>query len=310
MKKTAAADRRLAMEVSAVSLLVNILLSAGKLLAGILAHSGAMISDSVHSASDVVSTLVVIIGLRLSGRRADANHPYGHERLECAAAILLSGMLALTGAGIGLTGVREILRALAGEMTIQVPGLLALGAAVVSVAVKEAMYWYTRRAARKLGSADLMADAWHHRSDALSSVGSFAGILGARLGWPVLDPVASVVICAFILRAAVKIFMDAVGQMTDRACDAETEQTIRKIILAQPGVEGIDLLKTRRFSSKIYVDVEIAADGNKTLYETHAIAESVHTAIETSLDQVKHIMVHVNPLQIPSDAGEREDREE
>ncbi len=310
MKKTAAADRRLAMEVSAVSLLVNILLSAGKLLAGILAHSGAMISDSVHSASDVVSTLVVIIGLRLSGRRADANHPYGHERLECAAAILLSGMLALTGAGIGLTGVREILRALAGEMTIQVPGLLALGAAVVSVAVKEAMYWYTRRAARKLGSAALMADAWHHRSDALSSVGSFAGILGARLGWPVLDPVASVVICAFILRAAVKIFMDAVGQMTDRACDAETEQTIRKIILAQPGVEGIDLLKTRRFSSKIYVDVEIAADGNKTLYETHTIAESVHTAIETSLDRVKHIMVHVNPLQIPSDAGEREDREE
>lgn len=310
MKKTAAADRRLAMEVSAVSLLVNILLSAGKLLAGILAHSGAMISDSVHSASDVVSTLVVIIGLRLSGRRADANHPYGHERLECAAAILLSGMLALTGAGIGLTGVREILRALAGEMTIQVPGLLALGTAVVSVAVKEAMYWYTRRAARKLGSAALMADAWHHRSDALSSVGSFAGILGARLGWPVLDPVASVVICAFILRAAVKIFMDAVGQMTDRACDAETEQTIRKIILAQPGVEGIDLLKTRRFSSKIYVDVEIAADGNKTLYETHAIAESVHTAIETSLDQVKHIMVHVNPLQLPSDAGEREDREE
>ncbi len=310
MKKSAAADRRLAMEVSSGLLLGNILLSAGKLLAGILAHSGAMISDSVHSASDVVSTLVVIIGLRLSGRRADANHPYGHERLECAAAILLSGMLALTGAGIGLTGVREILRALAGEMTIQVPGLLALGAAVVSVAVKEAMYWYTRRAARKLGSAALMADAWHHRSDALSSVGSFAGILGARLGWPVLDPVASVVICAFILRAAVKIFMDAVGQMTDRACDAETEQTIRKIILAQPGVEGIDLLKTRRFSSKIYVDVEIAADGNKTLYETHAIAESVHTAIETSLDQVKHIMVHVNPLQIPSDAGEREDREE
>ncbi|MCD8331587.1 MAG: cation diffusion facilitator family transporter [Oscillospiraceae bacterium] len=297
------------MEVSAVSLLVNILLSAGKLLAGILAHSGAMISDSVHSASDVVSTLVVIVGLRLSGRRADANHPYGHERLECAAAILLSGMLALTGAGIGLTGIREILQVLEGNLTIQTPGLLALGAAVVSVAVKEAMYWYTRRAARKLGSAALMADAWHHRSDALSSVGSFAGILGARLGWPVLDPVASVVICAFILRAAVKIFMDAVGQMTDRACDAETEQTIREIILAQPGVEGIDLLKTRRFSSKIYVDVEIAADGNKTLYETHAIAEAVHTAIETSLDQVKHIMVHVNPLQLPEDAGEgkRED---
>ncbi|MCD8375648.1 MAG: cation diffusion facilitator family transporter [Oscillospiraceae bacterium] len=293
------------MEVSLVSLLVNIALSAGKLLAGIFAHSGAMVSDGVHSASDVVSTLVVIVGLRLSKRREDETHPYGHERLECAAAILLAGMLALTGTGVGLAGVKEILQALAGNLEIQPPGLLALGAAVVSVAVKEAMYWYTHRAARKLGSAALLADAWHHRSDALSSVGSFIGILGARLGLPMLDPVASVVICAFILRAAVKIFMDAVSQMTDRACDADTEQTIREIILAQRGVEGIDLLKTRRFSSKIYVDVEIAADGSKTLYETHAIAETVHDAIETRMNQVKHIMVHVNPRQPPTQAEER-----
>lgn len=296
MKKQIGNEReRLAMRVSAGSLLANVLLSVGKLLAGILAHSGAMISDGVHSASDVVSTVVVMIGIRLSGKKSDQNHPYGHERLECAAAILLAGMLGLTGVGIGATGIQEIVQAIRGELDIQIPGALALGAAVLSVAVKEAMYWYTRAAAKKLKSAAMMADAWHHRSDALSSVGSFAGILGARLGFPVLDPVASVVICCFILKAAGSIFMDAVRKMTDEACDQGTEQAIREKILEQPGVEGVDLLKTRMFSSKIYVDVEIAADGSKTLFETHQIAETVHDVIERHFEDVKHIMVHVNP---------------
>ena len=210
----------LAMRVSVVTILGNLALTIFKLAAGVLAHSGAMISDAIHSGSDVMSTFVVIAGVRLSGQESDQEHPFGHERFECVAAILLSVMLAATGAGIGWAGIQKIFGD-AGELVV--PGQLALIAAVVSILSKEGMYWYTRAAAKKIESSALMADAWHHRSDALSSIGSFAGVLGARLGMPVLDPVASVVICLFILKAAWDIFQDAISKMIDRACPAEME---------------------------------------------------------------------------------------
>jgi cation diffusion facilitator family transporter len=285
----------LAMRVSKVSIAVNLLLSVFKLLAGIFAHSGAMISDAVHSASDVLSTFVVIIGVRLSGKKSDQDHPYGHERLECVSSIILAVLLALTGVGIGISGIQEILAGSEGG-TFTVPGRLALIAAVLSLVVKEWMFWYTRSAAKKVNSGALMADAWHHRSDALSSVGAFGGILGARMGYPVLDPVASVVICGFILKAALDIFRDAIDKMVDHACDEQTENQIRETIGGVRGVARIDLLHTRLFGSKIYVDVEIAAEDELPLKEAHAIAEQVHHSIETDFPDVKHCMVHVNPL--------------
>ena len=174
-----------AMHVSAVSITANLGLTVFKLLAGVVAHSGAMISDAIHSASDVFSTIVVIIGIRISRKASDKNHPYGHERLECVAAIVLSTILAFTGLGIGYTAVRQIA---GGDYAgLAVPGRFALVAALVSILVKEAMYQYTRVCARRIDSSALMADAWHHRSDALSSVGALIGIGGARLGFPILD---------------------------------------------------------------------------------------------------------------------------
>ena len=173
--------------------------------------------------------------------------------------------------------------------------VLALAAAVISIVVKEIMYWYTRNAAKKINSGALMADAWHHRSDALSSVGSFVGIFGARMGFPMLDPLASVVICLFVVKAAVDIFRDAISKMTDRSCDQKTVNEMHDCIMNIRGVEGIDLLKTRSFGSKYYVDIEIKADGDKKLWEAHAIAENVHHAIEQQFPLVKHCMVHVNP---------------
>lgn len=288
-------SKRIAMRVSAVSIAGNLALSLLKLLAGVIAHSGAMISDAVHSASDVFSTFIVIIGVQLSGKDSDEEHQYGHERLECVASILLALVLALTGVGIGAAGIEKITGGNYNDL--EIPGLLALGAAILSIVVKEWMYWYTRAAAKKINSGALMADAWHHRSDALSSVGALIGIAGARLGFPVLDPVASVVICLFILKAAFEIFKDAMDKMVDKSCDEETVVHIREIILAQPGVEGVDVIRTRLFGAKMYVDVEIQADGEKTLNETHAIAEQVHDAIETEFAQVKHCMVHVNPAE-------------
>ncbi|MDO5155904.1 MAG: cation diffusion facilitator family transporter [Eubacteriales bacterium] len=283
-----------AMRVSRLSVLANIFLAAFKMIAGVAAHSGAMISDAVHSASDVLSTIVVMIGIKMAGKDSDREHPYGHERMECVAAIILATMLCVTGLGIGRAAIDQIVSKQYNG--IIVPGLFAMIAAGTSVVVKEAMFWYTRSYAKRLDSGALMADAWHHRSDAFSSVGALIGIYFARHGYPIMDAVTSLIICVLIIKAAYEIFKDAIDKMVDRACDEETEEKIKEVVLAQQGVEGIDLLITRVFGNKIYVDLEICADGEKTLKETHGIAECVHDQIEENFPKVKHIMVHVNPI--------------
>ncbi len=282
-----------AMRVSWVSILVNLVLAAGKLAAGLIASSSAMVSDAVHSASDVFSTVVVMIGIRLSGKAQDREHPYGHERMECAAAGILAVALAAVGIEIGLGGIRHLI---SGDYrTAAIPGVLALIAAAVSIVVKEAMFWYTRAVAKRTRSTALMADAWHHRSDALSSVGALVGIGLARLGYPAADAVASLLICVMILKAAFDIYRDSLDKMVDHAADEETVAEIRTVAESVPGVVRIDDLKTRLFGSRLYVDIEIAADSTLMLSEAHAIAEAVHAAVENSFDTVKHCMVHVNP---------------
>lgn len=289
-------DCKIAIHVSTVTIIMNVILSLLKLLAGIVANSGAMISDAIHSASDVFSTIIVIVGVKISAKNSDDKHQYGHERMECVASIILAIILAGTGVIIGITGINEITQGNYGELKI--PGALALVAAVVSIVVKEWMYWYTRGYAKKLNSGALMADAWHHRSDALSSVGAFIGIFGARLGFPVLDPVASVVICFFILKASIDIFKDAMDKMVDKSCDEEIIAKMKEIILNQEGVLGLDEIRTRLFGAKIYVDIEILADAKQSLKDTHEVAEKVHDAIEQNFAIVKHCMVHVNPKEI------------
>jgi cation diffusion facilitator family transporter len=289
-QRTAGGDRS-ADRACAIGILGNVILAVFKLFAGVTAHSSAMISDAAHTVSDIFSTLIVSIGIRLAGRASDKDHPYGHERLESVAAILLAVILTVTGIGIGWEGLKRIF----GGGLLPIPGALALIAAGISIAVKEGMFWYTRAAALRTDSSALMANAWHHRSDALSSIGSFAGILGARLGVPLLDPIASVLLCLLIVKTGITIFMDAVGQMTDRAWDDGGVEAIRAVILEEPDILGVDVIKTRRFGSRIYVDIEICADGNASLREGHAIAQWVHDAIETRFPKVKHCMVHVNP---------------
>ncbi|MCF0228487.1 MAG: cation transporter [Parasporobacterium sp.] len=286
-----------AIRVSRRGLIGNIFLSAFKLLAGILAHSQAMISDAVHSASDVLSTVVVMIGINISNKQPDKDHPYGHERMESVASIILAMLLAVVGIGIGYKGVQSI--ADGSYLTSEPPRLPALIAAAVSIVVKEWMYQYTMRTARKIGSSALKADAWHHRSDALSSIGSLIGIAGARLGCPVLDPIASLVICIFILKAAVDIFRDAADKMVDRSCCEKLVSDIRDTALSADGVMGIDSIMTRQFGSRAYVDMEITAEGSLSLNEAHDIAERVHTLIEETYPEVKHCMVHVNPSADP-----------
>jgi len=287
--------QRVANRVSFVTIIGNVLLAALKLFAGIWAHSSAMISDAIHSASDVFSTIIVIIGIKLASKEADKEHPYGHERMECVAAIILSMILFITGLGIGLDALETILEG--NYDSIQVPGMLALVAAIVSIVSKEAMYWYTRYHAKRIDSGALMADAWHHRSDALSSVGALIGIGGAMMGFPVMDAVASLVIFVFIVKAAYDIFKDAMDKMVDHSCDEETENQIYECVTKHEEVMGIDMLQTRIFGNKIYVDVEILVNGTYTLQKAHEIAEDVHDDIEQNFPKVKHIMVHVNPAK-------------
>lgn len=289
-------SRKTANRVSVITIIGNVILSVFKLIAGIVAHSGAMISDAIHSASDVFSTFVVIIGIKLASKESDKEHPYGHERLECVAAILLSVILFITGLGIGLDAFKKIVSGNYGDLTV--PGVLALIAAVVSILTKEGMYWYTRHYAKKIDSAALMADAWHHRSDALSSIGALIGIGGAMLGYPVMDCVASLVIFVFIAKAAYDIFKDAMDKMVDHSCDEETENKMRECVLRNENVQGIDMLQTRIFGNKIYVDVEILLDATLSLGKAHAIAEDVHDDIERNFPKVKHIMIHVNPCDM------------
>lgn len=291
-----------AVKVSVVTILVNAALAVFKLFAGIFGASMALISDAVHSASDVFSTVIVLIGVKISSKKADKKHPFGHERFECVAAIILAMVLAATGAGIGYTGINNIV---SGQYQVaELPKNIALAAAIVSIVVKEGMFWYTIVAAKKINSSALKADAWHHRSDALSSVGSLVGVVGAMCGVPVLDSVACIVICAMILFAAIKIFIDAIKKMTDEACDEKTENAIREFIDGCDGVVRIDDLMTRMFGNRIYVIVEIACDGDLPLYSAHGIAENVHKGIEENFPLVKHITVHVNPCD-PKEENEK-----
>lgn len=284
-----------AYKVSVNTIILNVMLSIFKFVSGIVSSSGAMISDAVHSASDVLSTVIVIIGVKISGKESDQKHPYGHERLECVAALILAVILAVTGFCIGINGIQKIISV--NKTELRPPGILALIAAFVSIIVKEGMYWYTRKAAKKINSGVLMADAWHHRSDSLSSIGSFIGIFGARLGFPVLDPAAGVLISVFIIKVSYDISADSIRKMLDESSPKEIEDSIENEVGKINGVKRIDLFKTRMFGDKIYVDIEIAADGNKTLFETHSIAENVHKTIELNFPQVKHCMVHVNPYE-------------
>jgi len=286
---------KLIKKVSGIGIWGNVILSAFKLICGLLGHSAAMISDAVHSLSDVFATVIAWIGVRLSGKEADNDHPYGHERLECIASIILSVILLLSGIGIGYSGINSIIHIK--ENPIAIPGTIALVAAAVSIIAKEAMFRYTKKIAGILKSSAFMADAWHHRSDALSSIGSLIGIAGAKLGLPILDPIAAVIISIFILKVAYDIFMNATSGLVDKACDSQTEEDIKKCILEDETILCVDDLKTRMFGEKIYVDAEICLDGSITLADAHEIAEKAHDRIENKYPEIKHIMIHVNPYK-------------
>ncbi len=278
-------------KVSIITILVNIFLFVFKLIAGIIGHSNVMVSDAVHSLSDILTTFLVIFGLVMASKNADEKHPYGHDRIESVCGIILSFCLFLTGLGIGYFGLIKIIN----YQDLVSPGSISLIAAFISILVKEGMFHYTVYYAKKLKSSSLKADAWHHRSDALSSIGSFIGIYAARAGLPVVDPICSLIICLLIIISALEIFKDAISQMIDTSCDEDTNKAIIEIIKNTHENIVIKDFKTRMFGSKIYIDALIAADGNMSLNDANKIVEHIHNEVEDKFREVKHCNIHIIP---------------
>ena len=279
-----------------ITVVMNIFLSLIKLLAGFIGHSTSMISDGVHSLSDVISSIGVFIGLRISQKPADIDHPYGHEKFEAVLSKILAFILFLTGLSIGYSAIETIV-----SSSYIIPKMMTIWAALLSIGVKEWMYHYTIRQAKKIESTALAADAWHHRSDSLSSIGALIGIIGARLGFPILDPLAALVITLIILKVAIEIFVEATNQVIDKAASPELVNEIIQQIQSVNGVLAIDSLKTRVHSNRIYVDLEISVEATLSLIEAHTIAEADHYQLEQNIHKIKHCTVHVNPLKLPSD---------
>ncbi len=284
------------LKISAVTFAGNIILFILKTAAGVRAQSSALISDAVHTASDVFTTVLAFIGIRISEKSADREHQYGHERIEPVFSTVLATILIIVAAGMGKSGIESIIgyfRSGSVELSL---GVEAFAVTIVSIVFKEVMFWYTRSGAKKIGSSALLADAWHHRSDALSSVAVLIGIAGAKwFNLPVLDPIMSVLVCVIIVKVGVQIYIGAVNQLIDKAASEEEVQKIVYFVSAVDGVRRIDLIRTRIHADKLYADVEISVDENLSVKEAHEIAELVHGNVEAAFPDIKHCMVHVNP---------------
>ncbi len=277
-------------KVGVVTIFCNVILSIGKMIAGVIGHSTAMISDSIHSLSDVITTIVALVGIKIASNNSDDEHPYGHEKFECIASTLLAFILFSTGAMLGISGIKTLF-----NNNNVIPSTITVMAAIISIIVKELMCRYTLHYAKKIDSLALKADAHHHRSDALSSIGALVGILVSTYGFKYGDSLASIVISIIICVEAVRIFLESVDKLVDKSVDKVTLDAIGWLIKEVDGVDRIDDLRTRQFGNKIYIDVDIAVDGDLKLTQAHAIAEAVHDKVESKLYNCKHIMVHVNP---------------
>ena len=276
--------------VSFNTIIANAVLGAIKVIAGFLANSNAMIADGIHSFSDVITTIGVIIGLKLSDKPEDKCHPYGHERMESISSLFLAIVLFGVALGIGYGGIVNIV-----NRSFVNPGVFAIVAAIISIVVKEWMYFYTMKYAKKINSSSLKADAWHHRSDSLSSIGALIGIIGARKGYPILDSLVAIVISVIIMKVAYDVIKESISQLVDKSAKEETISEVYRKLSDIEGIRRIDSVKTRQHANRIYVDIEVSVDSLLTVEEGHDIALRIHNSIEEN-SEVKHCMVHINPF--------------
>ena len=284
-------------KVTLVGSLVNILLVACKFAAGFWGKSAAMIADAVHSLSDLITDLIVIVFVRISSKPEDKDHDYGHGKYETLATLLIGAALLAVGVGICWSGVESIVLFFRGE-TLQSPGWIALAAAIVSIVSKEILFHYTRVVGKRYNSPAVIANAWHHRSDAFSSIGTAIGIGGAILlgdNWRVLDPLAAVIVSVFIVQVAVKQLKSCVDELLERSLPDEIEQEITKIVLSEEGVSQPHHLRTRRIGSHYAMDLHVRMDGNISLREAHEKVTAIERKLREAFGSNTYISIHAEP---------------
>ena len=292
-------------KVTLVGGALNAALLAFKFIAGIFGHSAAMIADAVHSLSDFVTDIIVLVFVRISGKPQDKNHDYGHGKYETLATTCVALVLLGVALWIFWNGISRVVVVVRGG-TIQSPGMLAFWAAIVSVVLKELIFQYTRLKGRDLNSQALEANAWHHRSDALSSVGTALGIGGAVLlgnNWAVLDPIASIVVGVFIVKVAVELLRNGIGELMERSLPEETEDEILGLVSAFPDVSDPHHLRTRRIGNSFAIEMHIRMSGDITLHEAHARATEIESAIKDRYGENTHVAIHVEPMKQDVDAA-------
>ncbi|MGV8964569.1 MAG: cation diffusion facilitator family transporter [Candidatus Saccharimonadaceae bacterium] len=283
--------------VTLVGTACNLFLTVGKIVAGVVGKSSAMIADGVHSLSDLITDIIVLVFIKVSGKERDHNHQYGHGKFETFATMLISFVLMIVGAGIFWSGAKKVLDSING-IVIEQPGYIALYAALISIVSKEGLYWYTKINGEKVNSQAMIANAWHHRSDAFSSIGTALGISGAILlgeQWRVLDPIAGIIVSLFIFKVAWSIANPSIQELLESALPVETENEISEIILNTIGVKAFHNLKTRKIGSIFAIEVHIKVDKELTVESSHQIATEVEKSLREKLGNQSHIGIHVEP---------------
>lgn len=284
-------------KVTIIGSIANFALLAFKFVAGILGHSAAMLADAVHSLSDFVTDVIVLVFVRISNKPQDKDHDYGHGKYETLATAIIGILLLLVGFGILWSGASSILAFMKGEQ-LEAPGMVALIAALVSILLKEILYQYTVIKGKSLNSQAVVANAWHHRSDAFSSIGTAVGIGGAILlgeHWRVLDPIAAVIVSFFIMKVAIQLLIPCVDELLEKSLPDEVEKDIEQALLSFPGVSEPHHLRTRRIGSYCAIEVHVRMDGGITLEEAHTTATAIEHKLKTMLGEGTLINIHVEP---------------
>lgn len=282
-----------------IGFFVNVLLSVGKLIAGFVGRSGAMIADGVHSVSDFATDIVVLLFVRISAKPKDEDHDYGHGKYETLATVVIGVALAAVAIGILVDSAERIAQVLRGE-SIARPGIVALVAAAVSIVAKEALYWYTMLTAKRVDSPALKANAWHHRSDAFSSIGTLIGIGGAYFlseQWRVLDPIAAIVVGALIIKVAYDLVMPGLNELLERSLPKEQEDEIVALVLTDKRLSDVHNLKTRRIGAGIAVELHVRVQGNMTVNESHAITRNIEQLLRQQYGDRTQVIIHIEPLK-------------
>ena len=286
--------------VTLLGSVVNLLLLVFKFVAGVLGHSAAMIADAVHSLSDFVTDLIVIVFVKISSKPEDADHAYGHGKYETLASCIIGLALIVVGVMMGYNATVKIVDVVRNGTELASPGIIALVAAVLSIVLKEWMFHITRKVAREVDSPAVEANAWHHRSDALSSVGTAIGIGGAVLlgsKWAVLDPIAALVVSVFIVVQAAKILSDAIGQLMEKSLPRDVEQRICEIVYEEEGTSDIHHLRTRKIGSQISIELHVRMNGSLTLREVHGKSIAIEKRLRAAFGDSTYINLHVEPLK-------------